>query len=340
VRAFARVSVHMSELTETSMSQGRLFLEPDVDAAREFFRTKSREMKSKLMSVSEAVSKFCHDGDYLASGGFGTTRIATAVLHEIVRQGRRRLGFAGHTTTHDFQILAAGHCIDRCDVAYFLGLEMRGMSPNSRRAVESGAIELTEWTNASLDWRFKAAAMGVPFLPARTVLGTDVYRFSAAKEILCPFTGQKFLAVPALFPDVGIIHVHRADQYGNAQVDGITMADRDIARCAKRLIISTERLVSSDEIRTDTARTLVPYWQVDAVCHVPYGSYPGNMPYEYYSDEEHLSEWFEAEKDPETFKAFMKRYIYDPKNFSEYLALKGGEKRIAELREQEPLKRV
>ena len=323
----------------TNIPQGRLFSDPDVNSAREFFQTKPRDMKNKLMSVSEAVSRWIQDGDYIASGGFGTTRIATSILHEIVRQRKRNLGFAGHTTTHDFQILAAGHCIDRCDVAYFLGLEMRGMSPNSRHAVESGEIELTEWTNAALDWRFKAAGMGIPFLPARSMLGTDVFRFSAAKEIQCPFTGQKLLAVPALFPDVGIIHVHRADIYGNAQVDGISMADRNIARASKRLLISTERLVDTDTLRKDNARTLVPYWQVDAVCHVPYGSYPGNMPYEYYSDEEHLSEWFEAEKDPETFKAFLNRYIYGTQDFNGYLAMKGGKRRMEELHRLEPLKR-
>ena len=318
-------------------SMGTLFSNPDVDAARESFRAKPRAMTDKVMTVPEAVRRFVHDGDYVASGGFGSTRIATAILHEIVRQNKCHLGFAGTTTTHDFQILVAGHCIDRCDVAYFLGLESRGLSPHARRAVEGGRIELTEWTNATLAWRFKAAAMGVPFLPARSMLGTDVFTRSAAKEVTCPFTGQKLVAVPALFPDVSIIHVHRSDVYGNAQVDGITMADHDKARAAKHLILTTERLVSTDAIRRDTARTLVPYWQVDAVCHVPHGSYPGNMPYEYFSDEEHLTEWMEAEKDPGALASFVDRYIHSVRGFAEYLELKGGEQRMQQLRELEPL---
>lgn len=329
----------MSDTIEASVPLGELFSPPDVDGARAFFRLKSRAMTSKLMCVSEAVSKFVHDGDYMASGGFGGFRIATAVLHEIVRQGKQHLGLSGHTATHDFQIMAAGRCFDRCDIAYIVGLELRGLSPNARRWMESGQVKMTEWSNATLGWRYKAAAMGVPFLPARSLLGTDVFKYSAAKEITCPFTGQRLLAVPALFPDVGILHVHRADIYGNAQIDGISVADYDVARASKRVIVTTERLVSVDEVRQDPSKTLVPYWLVDAVCHVPYGSYPANMPYEYFSDEDHLAEWLEAEQDPATLDAFLIKYLYGTRNFQEYLALKGGEKRMAELRALEPLRR-
>lgn len=329
----------MTEQSTNFTPQGELFTNPDVDKARAFFRDKSRAHIPKLMSVSEAVSRFIPDGTYVASGGFGGVRIASAVLHEIVRQRKKHLGLAGHTATHDFQILAAGKCFDRCDIAYVVGLEMRGLSPNARRYLESGQVRMTEWTNASLAWRYKAAAMGVPYLPIRTVLGTETLKYSAAKKINCPFTGIKLLAVPALYPDVGIVHVHRADIYGNAQIDGITIADYDVGRSSKRVIITTERLVETEELLRDPVKTLFSFWLVDAVCHVPYGSYPGNMPYEYYSDEEHLAEWMDAEKDPTTFQAFLDKYIYGVKVFEEYLALKGGEKRMAELRAYEPLKR-
>jgi glutaconate CoA-transferase subunit A len=181
--------------------------------------------------------------------------------------------------------------------------------------------------------------MGLPFLPARTLLGTDTLKYSACKEIVCPFTGIKLVAVPALFPDVGVIHVHRADVYGNAQVDGVSVADWDLARASKRLIVTTERLVDTDEIRRDPTKTMVPYWLVDAICHVPYGSYPGNMPYEYFSDERHLAEWMEAEKDEAVLDAFLQKYIYGTKEFSEYLDLVGGEPRMSELRAMESLRR-
>ncbi len=168
--------------TEVITPQGELFTSPDVDEARAFFAQKSRAMTDKRMSVEEAVRRFIHPGDYFASGGFGGVRISTAVLHEIVRQRISGLGFSGHTATHDFQILAAGKCFDRCDIAYVVGLERRGLSPNSRRYLESGAVRMTEWSNATLLWRYKAAVMGVPFLPARSIQGTDTFLHSAAKR--------------------------------------------------------------------------------------------------------------------------------------------------------------
>ena len=139
------------------------------------------------MTVAEAVRRFVHDGDYLAVGGFGSDRIPTAVLHEIVRQRKQDLGFAGHTSTHDFQVLAAGNLtgrgrlLARVDAAYIVGLEARGLSPHARRVMESGEVEVCEWTNYALAVRLRAAASGVPFLPARTMLGTDTFRRSAAK---------------------------------------------------------------------------------------------------------------------------------------------------------------
>jgi glutaconate CoA-transferase subunit A len=329
----------MQEISETITPSGELFMAPDVDEARDFFRQKSRAMLDKRMSVAEAVQRFIHDGDYIATGGFGSVRLATAVLHEIVRTHKHNLGLSGHCATHDFQILAAGQAIDRCDVAYVVGMEMRPYSPNARRFMESGQVRVTEWSNAALGWRYKAAAMGIPFLPARVMLGTDTLRRSAAKEIEDPFSGQKLLAVPALFPDVGILHVHQVDMYGNAQIDGVSIVDLDLARASKRVILTAERIVSTEEIRKEPGRTSIPYYLTDAVCLVPYGSYPGDMPYEYFSDEAHLAEWVDAEANPETFRAFLDKYIYGINNFEQYLALIGGEKRLAELREMAPLKR-
>ena len=147
-------------------SVGALFSPPDVDGARAFFAEKSRAMTNKMMTVREAVERFVPAGAYLASGGFGTVRIASAALHEIVRQRKRGLGFAGHTTTHDFQILAAGQCFDRCDAAYGVGLEVRGLSPNARRVMESGEGQVTPLTRRRrLVCRWRAAWSCVPGLP-------------------------------------------------------------------------------------------------------------------------------------------------------------------------------
>lgn len=320
---------------------GALFSDPSANRARQAFATKARALTDKVSTVADAVSRLIHDGDYLAIGGFGADRIPTAVVHEILRQGKQELRFAGHTATHDFQVLCAGNLTGRgktiaaVDIAYVIGLEARGLSPHARRVIESGEVALTEWTNYTLAVRFKAAAMGVPFLPARTMLGTDTFRHSAAKVIECPFTGERLLAVPALYPDVAAIHVPEADRYGNCRIRGTTVADVDLARAAKRLIITCERLIPNDEIRRDPTQTVIPFFCVDAVCEVPFGSYPGNMPYEYFSDEDHLRQWLEVEKDMPAYQAFLGQYIYGVKDFNGYLQMCGGLPRMQELRRQE-----
>jgi glutaconate CoA-transferase subunit A len=325
----------------TLQGGGALFTDPSAERARLVLARKPRALCDKLTAVADAVRDLVHDGEYLAVGGFGSVRIPTAVLHEILRQGKQDLGVAGHTATHDFQILCAGNLTGRgrtvacVDIAYIIGLEARGLSPHARRVMESGEVQFTEWTNYSLAVRFKAAAMGLPFLPCRTMLGTDTFRHSAAKVVICPFTGAKLVALPALYPDVAVIHVHEADRYGNCRIRGTTVADADVARAAKRLIITCERVIADDEIRQDPSRTIIPFYCVDAVCEVPFGSYPANMPGEYYSDEEHLRQWLQAERDLTQFRAFLDEHIFDTGDFAAYLEKCGGVRRIAELRRHE-----
>jgi len=314
---------------------GKVFTDPDADKARAFFRTKNRKLESKVMSIKEAVEKFVRDGDYLTLGGFGANRAPIAAAHEIVRQGRKNMGFAGHTSTHDFQILCAGEVFDKVDVAYIVGLEARGLSANARRYMESGKVEVSEWTNYSLSVRFKAAAAGVSFYPSRNIMGTDTFKYSGAKIIECPFTGTKYAAMPALYPDVSVLHVHESDIYGNCRARGIIVSDFDVARASKRLIITTERLISNEEIRRDPSLTDIPYWCVDAVCEIPYGAYPGNMYQEYFSDEEHIREWLKVEEDPVEFKKFLEKNIFSCKDHFEYIEKNGGMHKLLKLREKE-----
>lgn len=314
-----------------------LFADPDPDSARKTFLKKPRAMTDKRMTVREAVEKFVPDGCYLGIGGFGANRIPTAPLHEIIRQRRKDLGFLGHTSTHDFQILCAGKCISRVDAAYIVGLEARGLSPNARRLIQSGEVQVTEWTNYGLAVRLRAAADGVSFGIARSMLGTATFKMSAAKVIECPFTGKKYVALPAVWPDVAIIHVHEADIYGNCHIRGISVADLELARAAKNVIITTERFVGNSAIRDNPAHTSIPFFLVDAVIEVPYGSYPGNMAYEYFSDEEHLSLWLKVERDSDEFSNFLDKYIYGVSTFEDYLELCGGLVRMQELRNLENL---
>ena len=328
----------MESLTNGS---GPLFGDPNPDIARSRFRQQGRALTDKVTTPAEAVARLLHDGDYLAIGGFGASRIPTAAIHEILRQRKQNLRFAGHTATHDFEILCAGNLTGRgstlaaVDAAYIVGLEARGLSPHARRVMESSTVACTEWSNYTLALRFKAAAMGLPYLPVRSLLGTDTFERSAAKEILCPFTGMKLAAIPALYPDLAIIHVHEADRFGNCRLRGVSVADYDLARAAHRVIITCERLVPNDVIRQDPSLTVIPFYCVDAVCEVPFGSYPGNMAYEYFSDEAHLRLWREAEADLDTFQEFLERYVFGVDSFIGYLEQSGGMKRMQELRAQE-----
>jgi glutaconate CoA-transferase subunit A len=315
--------------------RGPLFMSPDPFAFREQRRAKNRGQRPKIMSVAEAVSRYVRDGAYLATGGFGTNRIPVALLHEIVRQRRKDLGFAGHSTTHDYQILVAGGGLDRVDAAYIIGLEARGLSPAARRAHQEGNIRLCEWSNASLGWRLSAGARGIPFMATYVTAGTDTFEHSAAKLVKCPFTGKPVVLVPALNPDVGLLHVHKADALGNCQIQGITVADAEVAAASRVTLVTCEQLVPTDYFRDDPQRTTIPWIHVDAVIEVPCGSYPGNMPGLYYSDERHLGEWLEAEKDPEAFRNFLDHYIYSSRTFEEYLEKCGGRRRIEELRDAE-----
>lgn len=324
-----------NERNVLSRGQGPLFQAPDPMGFRESRRVANRGQRSKITTVAQAIADYVTDGCYLASGGFGSNRIATALLHEIVRKRIKNLSFAGHTTTHDYEILVTGGCISKVDAAYIVGLEARGLSTCARKAHQNGEIEVCEWSNASLAWRLTAGAKGIPFMPTYVNAGTDTYKYSAACQITCPFTGKPIVLVPALNPDVAIIHVHRADPMGNCEIEGIAVADEDLAAASKVTIITCEEMVDTDYFREKPKRTTIPWINVDAVIHVPNGSYPGNMCGCYFSDEEHIGQWLKSEKDPDTLAAFMEEYIYGVANFEEYLEKCGGKARIQELRNLE-----
>jgi hypothetical protein len=167
------------------------------------------------------------------------------------------------------------------------------------------------------------------------MLGTDTLKYSAAKVARCPFTGDPVCLLPALILDVGLIHVHRADMYGNAQIAGISGFGAELARASKTLIISTEKIVPNEEIRRQPDRTVIPYYLVDAVVEAPFGSHPGEMCYEYERDEAQIKEWVEASKDPDSTQSYLDKYIYGVEDHAAYLELVGVE-RLNLLREMVP----
>jgi acyl CoA:acetate/3-ketoacid CoA transferase alpha subunit len=310
---------------------GGLIQPPDVEAFREWNRAKEKRLIDKRMTEAEAVRRFVHPGDYIGTELYGSVRCPMSVVREIVRQRIGDLRVAGQGVL-ELDLLLGASLVKALDITY-IGLEVYGLSNCLRREVESGRVErCVEWSNAGIAWRFKAAAMGVPFIPVRSMLGSDTLKYSAAKVIECPFTGEPIALLPALILDVGLIHVHRADACGNAQIDGISGFAFEMARASKRLIVSAEEIVDTEVIRRRPDRTTIPYYLVDAVVEAPFGSHPGEMCYRYGRDEEEIRRWVEASKEPATTAAFLKRHVDDVSDHGSYLAL-FGEERLERLRE-------
>lgn len=319
--------------------KGELHAWMHPDEARRWMRdNKNRALVDRRMSIGEAVKRFTSDGDYFAMGGFGHIRLSMVGIYEMIRQKRRNLIMAGKTSVHDVDILIGGGVVDRIDCAYSHGHELRGLSPCGRRAVESGKIKIIgELSNAGFQWRFRAAAMGLPWYPARVMMGTDTFRYSSAKIVEDPFTGSPITLLPACYPDFAFVHVHRCDRYGNCQIDGTTIEDVELARAAKRLIVTTEEVVDDEVITSAPGRTVIPHFIVDAVVEAPYGSHPGNMPGMYYSDEVHMAEWLSLSRTDEGVEEYMSQYVLGVEGFDEYFELVGGEERMEYLAKLERL---
>jgi len=303
--------------------RGRLLQEPDLDGLRRWNRErKSMALVDKLVDEHEAVHRCVADGDYIGFELYGTCRAPLSIVREIVRQGRRHLRLVGQGL-QDVDWLVAAGMVDAMDITYN-AYEVHGLSNVLRRAVEKEGLELVEWSNAGIAWRFKAAAMGVPFLPIKSMLGTDTFTRSAGKIALDPFGNGRVLLLPALVVDCAVIHVHRADQYGNCQLDGISGFALEIARASKKLIISAEEIVDTETIRQFPERNVIPYFLVDAVVHAPFGSHPGEMPYLYGRDEAEILAWLEAAKTAATTEAYLEQTMRQLPNHAAYLETVGG----------------
>lgn len=309
----------------------------DPDEARAWvLHNKSRELKDKTMSAREAVSRFVNDGDFIANGGFGHIRVSMAILYEIIRQKKRNLIMAGKTAVHDVDLLVGSRCVNKVEVAYSFAHELRGLSPASRGMVQSGECKvIAETSNAAYQWRWLAAMMGLPFIPSRNLLGTDTGKYSSCKVVKDPFSGKPINLIPAAYPDVASIHVHRCDIYGNAQIEGIMAEDFELSRCARRLILTTEEIIDNELIRREPWKTSIPFFVVDAVVEAPYGSHPCEMPNCYWFDEENIAEWLKLSRTPEGVDEYLQKYVFSVGNFEDYLEVCGGIKKLNYLKRRE-----
>lgn len=289
-------------------------------------------LEEKQMSLAQAAA-IVQDGMTVAIGGGLSWREPMALLRELIRQGRHDLHIIGTAHGVDVDMLCGAGAVGIIEESY-VGFEQDfGMAPNFRRACEEGQTKVHDTCCHTLLQQLRAAEYGVPFLPVRSVQGTDFLQLHPEyKTMTCPFTGLPLVLVPALAPDVAIIHAHYGDIHGNLKIYPPLVADMLFIRAAKHVIATVEQLVSTEELRA--LEPNVPYFWVEAVTEVPFGAHPTSC-YPFYAyDRQHLAEYYHAASaGRETFAhAYLDRYVYEPVSHDEYLQRIGGTTRQQELK--------
>lgn len=285
---------------------------------------KSREPVEKLMSEHEAVSRLVADGDYLAYDFSSLTRGPQAVVREIIRQGKKNLWICAEFTLHESMLLVGARCANRIDVGFL------GYGNYIGRAVVEGKVQVFEWTNGALAFRMLAGARGIPFMPMRNLLGTDTFLRSGAKVVDDPFTGNPICVVPALNPDVFLVHVHQADVYGNARIFGTNLFALEAAMASKKVIVSSEEIIDPVDFRKEPAKTTIPHFLVSAVVHLPFGAYPGAVPGRYEMDLEHVQQLNTIETE-EQVQGYLKTFVFSVKDHRAFLEQNVGSERLADM---------
>jgi glutaconate CoA-transferase, subunit A len=295
------------------------------ESLRKDLAERDRSLREKVVAL-EDIGSFVHDGDTVGIGGSTMSRTPMALIWALIRAKRRKLKCCRCITSSDGDLLFASNVSDHVVTSWFSQSILWGVSKVMRHYVESGKAQFEEWSHLAMGMRLRAGAMGVPFMPIRPMLGSDVLKERPeAKEFDCPFTGEKLLLVPALNPDVALIHVQRCDSYGNAQIDGLQFMDIDLALAANKVILSTERIVSNDQIRRSPDQTKIPFFTVEAVVEVPYGCAPHECYGVYEPMIRHMEYYVDrVNKDPVAgIKEYLDRFVYEPKSWSEFLDLIG-----------------
>jgi glutaconate CoA-transferase subunit A len=308
------------------------YVKVDPDGYRDWVRDhKDRALVPKLMSEKEAVEKFVQDGDYLLYECNYLQRGPSSLIREVIRQKKKELWVGAKFTWVAAALLVGAGCVSKLDVGFFL------FGPTVEQAIREGRVKAYEYSNVVMTNRIMAGAMGLPFLPTRSLGGTDNFPHSGAKLIEDPYTGEPIIIVPALNPDVALIHVHQADVFGNARIFGTGISHQEAAMASKKVIISTEEIIETEEVRRDPARTTIPYYVVDAVVHAPFGAYPGEMQGRYASDVAHVIEVI-ASTLRGLIPQYLEKWVYGVSSQAEMLDKLVGANRLAEIQRRATIK--
>jgi len=281
---------------------------------------------SKLLALSESIQRFVPDGASVAMGLSLESLIPFAAAHEIMRQQKKNLTLIGPISDILFDQLIGGGCVRKIQAAW-VGNVITGSCYNFRRAIETGKVAIEDHSNLTLALALRAGAMGVPFMPALTALGSDLFKTNPGlKTITCPFSGVRLAAVAAIIPDVAIVHAQRSDEFGNAHAWGNLGVTRDACLASRHVIVTTEEIVSPDVISRDPNRVLTPGFKVSAVVHHPWAGHPSPVPGYYNRDHQAFIDYRNQSKTPELFDQWQKRWVDGIHSFKEYQDLLGPER--------------
>ncbi len=295
------------------------------------------------MDLDEAVRKFVKNGDVLTPGGT-TQPVPSALVMEVVRQRKRNLTVVTAGAVDTVDMLVGAGCVKRLEIGFVAIHSPRGLSfaPCVSRALKEGIprkIEIEDYTNLTMTLRFFAGACRLPFIPVNSMVMSDVAekRVSEKKlaKIRSPFDDREVLVVPASNPDVAFLHCQIADKYGNAQRWGMLASDIWAAKASRKIIVSAEKIVESEEIRKNPNLTVLPGFMVDAVVEVPFGSHWWACQGFYLADKEFQAKYYKNAQTAESFESFLEEYVYGVESHEEYLEMVGRE-RLAELVVKKP----
>ena len=281
------------------------------------YRQTKKHKMAKLISLKKAISEFVNDGDIVYAAGF-THLIPFAAGHEIIRQGKKNLTLARATPDLIYDQMVAAGCAKKVIFSY-MGNPGVGSLRIVRSAIEKGELEWEEYSHFGMITRLQAGASGLPFLPMNQTGATDLERANPnIKRIPDPYGGKDVIVVPALNPDVAIVHVQRADKNGNAHLWGIIGEQKEAAFAAKKVILTAEEIVDEAVIRSDPNRTMIPGIVVSAVCHVPFASHPSYSQGYYDRDNEFYLAWDKISESKELTQKYLDEWVYGVKDRNAY----------------------
>jgi len=301
-------------------------------------------VSGKMIDLHAAAS-LVRDGATMSFGGFTTQRHPMAFIYELVRLGKRDLYLFGHSPGGDWDILIGAGCVKRAELAYEADEAFDTVGPRWRQSVERGEIEWEDYSNFSMVARFMAGAMGIPFMPIRSLLGSDLLRrqtLAAEQRAADPRTSAKKLhvmdspfkandrivLVPAIHTEFAVLHVQKATVNGTIRIEGQSFADVQQALCADTVIVTAEEIMEEEILRREPERNPLPYFVVRHICHVPFGAHPYAV-FNYYDyDPLQLKIYHDSARDDTAFQRYLEKFVYEVKNQTECLFAVGGAARL------------